>query len=172
MRAGITRVSFSLLLGTISWACSPGPSLSTAQGEGDGEAPEAVDEATVLATIEELRGGFLEFVATGDMSVGGPLMADGAMMVPPAGNGWSEMLASAEGAPFPAGSSIAMTPRETVVIDGEWAYEFGSSVFTWTPEGGEPEELRDTYLILFRNQGDGWKIWREVASANLPPDAM
>jgi ketosteroid isomerase-like protein len=170
MQCGFTIARWRLtlvLLVSISWACSPTPAVTTQDTEGT-----SVDEAAVLAEIEELRSGFLEFVSTGDMSVGGPLMADGAMMVPPAGNGWSDMLAAAEGAPFPAGSSIRMSPRETVVIDGEWAYEFGSSVFTWTPEGGEPEQLRDTYLILFRNQGDGWKIWREVASANLPPDAM
>ncbi len=30
-------------------------------------------------------------------------------------------------------------------------------------------QLRDTYLILFRNTGDGWKAFREVASSSPPP---
>ena len=163
------RMMLVAALGTIGWACAPAPSVTT---DGEEASAPVVDEAAVRAELEGLRTQFLTFVRTGDMSLLQTMLAEGAMMIPPAGNGWSEMLAAAGETPFPIGSTIEMSPRELIVIDDEWAYEFGSSVFTWTPEGGEPEELRDTYLILFRNQGDGWKIWREVASANLPPDVM
>lgn len=176
-RLSLIRAALPLLaLGTVTWACSPTPSGESADSEAGSESAvtaAAVDEAAVRAEIDRLRDGFEEFVSTLDMTIAEPMIAEGAVMVPPAGNGWNEMLAAGGDAPYPAGSSIEITPIETVVIDGEWAYEMGTSVFTWTPEGAdEPVELRDTYLILLRNQGDGWKIWREVASANMPPDAM
>ena len=42
----------------------------------------------------------------------------------------------------------------------------------YTPAGAsEPRTLNDTYLILFRNAGGGWKVYREVASENAPPKA-
>ncbi len=45
-----------------------------------------------------------------------------------------------------------------------------SSITTYTPEARvTAQQLRDTYLVLFRNTGDGWKVYREVASAAPPP---
>lgn len=136
------------------------------------EAEPEIDREAILAELNEMRGNFEQFVATLDMEIAGPLMAEGTVMVPPAGGGWSDMLAAAAaiGAPYAPGMTADITPIETVVINEEWAYEFGTSVFTWTPEGAsEPVELEDTFLIILRNQGEGWKVWREVASANLPP---
>ena len=52
----------------------------------------------------------------------------------------------------------------------EWGYEFGTAMTTYTPEGADAErQLRDTYLLLFRNTGSGWKVFREVASSCPPP---
>jgi ketosteroid isomerase-like protein len=96
-------------------------------------------------------------------------LADGAMMVPPGAPDWNAMAAAAKGAPFPAGATIAIKPMEVVALNREWAYEFGTSVTTYTPEGADtPQQLRDTYLVVFRNTGDGWKAYREVASAAAP----
>ena len=36
-------------------------------------------------------------------------------------------------------------------------------------DSAEASELRDTYLILFRNSGKGWQAYREVASSAPPP---
>ena len=80
------------------------------------------------------------------------------------------MAAAAKGAPFAPGATIAIKPIEVVALSREWAYEFGTSITTYTPEGaGTAQQLRDTYLVLFRNTGDGWKVYREVASAAPPP---
>jgi len=55
----------------------------------------------------------------------------------------------------------------------EWAYDFGTSTATYTPEGASaPRTLRDTYLLLLRNREDGWELYREVASSALPPDSL
>jgi hypothetical protein len=80
------------------------------------------------------------------------------------------MAAAASGAPFPPGAKIAISPIEVVALSKEWAYEFGTSTVTYTPEGSdEVLTLRDTYLILFRNTGKGWQAYREVASSTPPP---
>ena len=89
-------------------------------------------------------------------------------MVRPGGPDWDAMAAS--GAPFPPGAKIAITPIEVVALSEEWAYEFGTATTTYAPEGDDEErQLRDTYLLLFRNTGSGWKAFREVASSSPPP---
>jgi ketosteroid isomerase-like protein len=99
------------------------------------------------------------------------MLADGAVMVPPGGAQW-DSLRAASGYPFPPGATIDITPIEVRVLSEDWAYEFGNSTVTYTPEGAdEPRKLNDTYLVLFRNTPDGWKLYREVASSNLPPNA-
>ena len=91
-------------------------------------------------------------------------------MVRPGAPDWDAMAAAARGAPFPPGATIRIKPIEVVALNREWAYEFGTSVTTYTPEGADTaQQLRDTYLVLFRNTGDGWKAYREVASAAAPP---
>jgi hypothetical protein len=80
------------------------------------------------------------------------------------------MTAAAAGAPFPPGARIAITPIEVVALSDEWAYEFGTAITTYAPEGeDEARQLRDTYLLLLRNTGSGWKAFREVASSSPPP---
>jgi hypothetical protein len=99
-----------------------------------------------------------------------PLLAQGAVMVQPGAPDWNAMAATAKGAPFPPGATIATKPIEVVALSREWAYEFGTSITTYTPDGATgAQQLRDTYLVLFRNTGDGWKAYREVASAASPP---
>ena len=91
-------------------------------------------------------------------------------MVRPGGTDWDAMAASASGAPFPRGARIEIRPLEVVALSEEWAYEFGTALTTYTPEGAaEARQLRDTYLLLFRNTGNGWKAFREVASSSPPP---
>jgi hypothetical protein len=83
-------------------------------------------------------------------------LAESAVMVPPGGPEWDSMFAAASGAPFPPGATIDITPIEVVALSNEWAYEFGTSITTYTPEDAkESRQLRDTYLILLRNTGEG-----------------
>lgn len=98
------------------------------------------------------------------------LLADGAVMVRPGGPDWDAMAAAASGAPFPPGARIAIAPIEVVALSKEWAYEFGTATTTYIPEGSDKAiELRDTYLVIFRNTGKGWQAYREVASSAPPP---
>jgi hypothetical protein len=98
------------------------------------------------------------------------LLADGAVMVRPGGPDWDAMAAAASGVPFPPGAKIAITPIEVVSLSKEWAYEFGTATTTYTREDSDKIlKLHDTYLILFRDTGDGWRAYREVASSAPPP---
>lgn len=129
-----------------------------------------VDEAAVKASLVELRGAFEAAIANGDMTALGAIIADDTLFIQPASEEWRAMRARAGFAPFAPGAVIDINPSEMVVINEEWAYEFGDSLITY-PAGASaaPQELRDTYLILLRNRGDGWKPYREVASAAPPP---
>lgn len=130
----------------------------------------AAEQASIRAEIDQLRASYEAAVASGKAETMTPLLADGAVMVHPGAPDWSAMAAAAKGAPFPPGATIAIKPVEVVALNREWAYEFGTSITTYTPEGADtPQQLRDTYLVVFRNTGDGWKAYREVASAAPPP---
>ncbi|MHA7871085.1 MAG: nuclear transport factor 2 family protein [Hyphococcus sp.] len=140
-------------------------------GCGGGSTEEAgVDEAAVLAALDAQRANFESAVATGDMAALGALITPQTIMVQPGSSDWKAMQAQAGGMPFAPGARIDITPVETKVINEEWAYEFGASIITYpSAETGDDIELRDTYLILLRNDGNGWKPFREVASASPPP---
>jgi ketosteroid isomerase-like protein len=126
--------------------------------------------STVKADIDRLRAAYESAVASGDVSLMMPLLAEGAVMVHPGAPDWEAMAAAAGGAPFPPGARIVIKPIEVVPLSAEWAYEFGTSTTTYTPRGAsQPVKLHDTYLILLRNTGDGWKAYREVASSSPPP---
>jgi ketosteroid isomerase-like protein len=134
------------------------------------EQQAAAEGSTFRAEIDKLRAQYEAAVATGTPSAITPLLADGAVMVRPGGPDWDAMAAAASGAPFPPGAKIAITPIDVVALSEEWAYEFGTAITTYTPEGEDEErQLRDTYLLLFRNTGSGWKAFREVASSSPPP---
>ena len=126
---------------------------------------------TVKAEIDKLRSAFEAAVAGGDASAVSSLLADGAVMVRPGAGDWKAMAAAASGSPFPRGAKITISPIEVVALSEEWAYEFGTATTTYTPRGSEEViQLRDTYLVLFRNTGNGWKAYREVASSAPPPN--
>jgi len=126
--------------------------------------------STVKAAIDELRLAYETAVASGRVEAIYPLLAEGAVMVHPGAADWKAMAVAAGKAPFPAGAKIAINPIEVVALSDEWAYEFGTAITTYTPQGSkETIQLRDTYLLLLRNTGDGWKAYREVASSSPPP---
>ena len=143
--------------------------LGGCQSERD-DSDVPTEPAAFRAEIDKLRSQYESAVAAGDVNAISSLLADGAVMVRPGGSDWDAMAAAASGAPFPPGAKIAITPIEVVSLSKEWAYEFGTATTTYLPEGSDTAlELRDTYLILFRNTGKGWQAYREVASSAPPP---
>lgn len=136
-----------------------------------GTEDKGFDEAAALAAIDEQRRNFENAVASGDIAALGALITQETVMVQPGSAEWKVMQAQAGGLPFAPGARIDITPLETKAFNEEWAYGFGASVITYPDAAtGEDVELRDTYLIVLRNDGTGWKPFREVASASPPPD--
>lgn len=130
-----------------------------------------VDRVAAAGEIDALREQFQRAVAEGDMATLGAIVTTDAILLQPGSAEWKKMQATAGGAPFPPGATIKITPFQTTVIDAEWAFERGASLVTYPdPESGDEIELRDAYLIIFRNDGDGWRLYREVASASVPPE--
>lgn len=157
--AALTLVS---ILASIT-ACQPGQ-----QQPAD---VAAVDTAAVIAAIDSMRGLYEQSVAAGDVETMGGMFAEGAVMV---GSGADRAQWDSLHQNIPSGRvTLDMTPIETMFLSEEWAYFFGTSTATYTPEGAtQPRTLRNTHLLLFRNTGGGWKIYRLVASSAPPPDAL
>ena len=153
------------------WICVLIATVSLAGCQRDTSAPlTAAEQASIRAEIDKLRARYETGVASGTAEALTPLLAQGAVMVHPGAPDWNAMAAAAKGAPFPPGATIAIKPIEVVALSREWAYEFGTSITTYTPEGASAaQQLHDTYLVLFRNTGAGWMAYREVASAASPP---
>ena len=128
------------------------------------------DELAILKALDVERAQFEAVVASGDAAAVANAVAPGAIMVQPGSAAWRTMQSVAGGAPFAPGARITITPSETVAISPDWAYELGASVVAYpSPDGGEEITLRDTYLLLLRRTPEGWKAFREVASASPPP---
>ena len=128
----------------------------------------SLDTVAARAAIDSLRSAYEGAVASGNFESLGAMLAEGAVMVRPGGPQWDSFFGSSP-LPFPPGSTIDIEPIEVHVASQEWAWEFGNSSVTYTPAGAnEARSLKDTYVVIFRNTGDGWKVYREVASSNLP----
>ncbi len=144
------------LLALLLAGCGPSNTASESVPDADG--------------IDQARAQFEAAVASGEPSALMALMHPDTVIVQPGSEDWKALRTAAAGAPFPQGAAIEITPLETKVFNEEWAYDFGASRVTYPdPETGEEIELRDTYLLILRNTGSGWKPYREVASASPPP---
>ena len=66
---------------------------------------------------------------------------------------------------------ISITPLETQVAT-DWAYDRGNATTTITPKSGKPSEESGKYLVIVKRQpGDMWQIYREIDNSNSPPPA-
>lgn len=145
-------------------------SLTSCQPQQRASSAAAVDTQAVIATFDSMRASYEQSVATGDFETMASMLASDAVMVGPGGPAWDSLRTASE-YPWPPGATLEITPIETEVLNEEWAYDFGTSTATYTPTGAsEPRTVHDTYLLLLRNTGDGWKLYREVASPALPPE--
>lgn len=162
-RCSVAAVTLVSIMAGIA-ACQP--------GEQQPADVAAVDTSAFIATIDSMRALYEQSVAAGDLETMGGMFAEGAVMVGAGGAAraqWDSLHQS-----IPSGRvTLDMTPIETVFLSEEWAYFFGTSTATYTPEGAtQPRTLRNTHLLLFRNTGGGWKIYRLVATSAPPPDAL
>ena len=71
--------------------------------------------------------------------------------------------------PLPAGAVFEVDPAELEIINGEWAYAFGTDTLSIpNAEAGDPIIETMTFMVLIRKTPEGWKTFREVVSADQP----
>jgi ketosteroid isomerase-like protein len=146
-------------------ACAP---VEEAQ-ESTVEPEPKLDQAAFRAAIDTMRADFVEAAASGNWETAASILDPEVVMVVPGGEDWAAIKSASE-LPYPPGTILDLKPIEVRQLSPDWGYEFGTNVVTWTPEGADdPTTLSDTYLVLFRRVDDGWKLYREVASASALP---
>jgi len=70
---------------------------------------------------------------------------------------------------LPPGTTFEVDPTELEIINGEWAYAFGTDTLTIPAEGGAPPMIQTmTFMVLIRKTSEGWKTFREVLSDDQP----
>ena len=68
---------------------------------------------------------------------------------------------------LPPGATFEVMPTELEVINGDWAYAFGTdTLMIPSASGGEPLVETMTFMVLIRRTPQGWKTFREVVSAD------
>lgn len=71
--------------------------------------------------------------------------------------------------PLPPGATFEVNPTELEIINGEWAYAFGTDTLTIPGAGEQPQIVETmTFIVLIRKTDEGWKTFREVLSADQP----
>ena len=69
--------------------------------------------------------------------------------------------------PLPPGATFEVDPTELEIINGEWAYAFGTDTLTIPAGDGVPPIIQTmTFMVLIRKTPEGWKTFREVVSAD------
>jgi uncharacterized protein (TIGR02246 family) len=72
--------------------------------------------------------------------------------------------------PLPPGATFEVNPTELEIINGDWAYAFGTDTLTLPAGADEPPVVETmTFMVLIRRTPEGWKTFREVVSADQPP---
>jgi ketosteroid isomerase-like protein len=56
---------------------------------------------------------------------------------------------------------------EDVVVDGDLAYDWGTVSGTLEPDGGQPQPVSNTYLLVYQRNSDGsWRQSKHIWNAN------
>jgi len=123
------------------------------------------DEKAERAAIEKLRDTFSAAIAEkryGDLQ---QFVTADAKTVMPACAAWQKMKQlGKERGRFPY-DKIEMSPIETVIVNADTAYDFGSSKVYYEDENGEQQVITDTFLVILKKVDGQWKLHREVASS-------
>lgn len=162
-RRGLTA-GLALLLSAGLLACQPAD--EAADGE-DGKAKS--ERPAASAAIDSTRAAFEQAVADRDFETqAGIYTSDAILSVTGSGvtQGRDSIRALLERT-TPPGATLEIRPLESRSLGEDWRYELGTSVLTFTPEGADGEQsVESTYMVLLRQTPDGWKVHREVLSAN------
>lgn len=159
------------LLATMA-ACEPRAEQQEVGQEGGQAEAAAVDTASIRSALDSVRSAFAEAFTAGEISSVSALLHPEVIYSPagaPPIRGRDSVIAYDQ-RNFPPGATLEIEPIDTRIIDDEWVFEIGTTTVSFTPEGAEEAtSMESTYLVVLRNTGDGWKLYREVAGSNQSP---
>lgn len=140
-----------------------------------GRMPEAAtDTAAVEAAVDSLRQAFLDAYEAGEPGRVAALYARDAVLLPvdrPPVDGRDSIRAYFAGE-LAADPALEVEPHEVKPLSPDWASSGGTYRVTVTPKGEEgPSTVRGSYLILFRNTPEGWKLFRHANTYDSVPPA-
>ncbi|HTP31610.1 MAG TPA: SgcJ/EcaC family oxidoreductase [Candidatus Acidoferrales bacterium] len=133
---------------------------------------ETKDLSARIAAVNALRSKYVAAFNANDAAAVAALYADDAIVMP-ANQAVVEgkpAIRSLYDAMFKANAvKISITPLETQVAT-DWAYDRGTATTTITPKSGKPIEESGKYLVIVKRQpGDMWQVYREIDNSNSPP---
>lgn len=135
-------------------------------------AAAAPDTAAVAAILDTMRDVFEQDLADGKFEESVSLVHPHFMQSPPGHppiRGRDAAVAY-QNRHLPPELTARFEPIKMQVIDDEWAYELGTFRAAYVPQGADEERsVTQTYLIVYRNEGDGWKVYRKVYNSDSPP---
>lgn len=160
VRSGFLLVAVALLVA----GCQPADRGQTQQA--------AVDTAAVEAAVDSLRGAFIKAYNAGEASQIAPLYTQDAVLLPAdqppvAGRDSIQAFLARE---LAAGPMLAVEPHEVKPLSPEWASSGGNYRVTVSPKAAQDTvTVRGSYLILFRNTAEGWKLYRHANTQDSVP---
>lgn len=165
------RVRFGLLLAfssLLAVGCQPADRGQTQQA--------AVDTAAVEAAVDSLRESFLKAYNAGEADQLVALYAEDAVVLPAdaAPVDGRDSIRAYFARELAAGPTLEVEPHEVKPLSQEWASSGGTYRVTVSPEAvKDTVTVRGSYLILFQNTPEGWKLFRHAATYDsLPPPGL
>lgn len=150
------------------------PLLSGCQPAEQGPQQEAgLDTAAVTSAVDSLRQSFLDAHNAGEAGRVASLYTQDAVLLPtdrPPVDG-RDSIQAFFARELAAGPTLEVEPHEVKPLSPRWTSSGGTYRVTVSPEGTQDTTtVRGSYLILFRQTADGWKLFRHAATFDsLPP---
>lgn len=122
-----------------------------------------------IERLEQLRAAYIQAENAGDVEGILETFSDDVVIVPPEappvrGKDASRAFLGEFLSAFDV--ELELTSEE-IVVDSDLAYDWGTASGTVTPEGGEPEAVENSYLIIYRREADGaWRQRKHVWNSN------
>jgi len=175
----VAAVAVAILAGIgTAGSFTDGGSLWGDEYDPDSEAAEARAQETTLrgpairAALDSMQAVYMEALENGDVETVVGFYARDAVYFPAMGEpvrGREALRAHLENE-LPEIASAEVKSEETLVLSPEWATSHGTVVFRTEASGEAPaSEIELGFSLLFHRTDAGWKIERDVGSANAPP---
>lgn len=153
------------------------PVLGACQPPEQRQMPEAaVDTAAIEAAVDSLRQAFLAAYNAGEARQVAGLYARDAVLLPtdqPPVDG-RDSIRAFFARELAAGPTLEVEPHEVKPLSPKWASSGGSYRVTVTPNAAtDSVTVQGSYLILFRNTSEGWRLFRHASTFDsVPPPGI